>query len=103
MNCKPGDLARTVGIVPLLDRANDRIVRLRNSPSFDGGFWLLEEPESFLVTGLCHTVQGRMFFPGDIAKFLSIHDNNLRPIRGLPGADETLVWAGKPVYQGVPA
>jgi hypothetical protein len=103
MNCKPGDLARTVNIVPLLENGNDRIVKLRNEPPLPGEFWRLEEPVSFVVAGLCHSLQGQMFFPGDIARFDVIHDNCLRPIRGLPGGDETLLWAGKPVDQGVPA
>lgn len=103
MNCKPGDLARTVGIVPVLERANDRIVKLKNQPADPQGFWELEEPIALRVGGLCYSKKGRMFFPGDVASFTLLHDSVLRPIRGLPGADETLVWAGKPAYQGVPA
>lgn len=102
MNCKPGDLARTVGIVPLLENANDRIVKLLNQPSRNG-FWELEEPVLFLVAGLCHLKDGRMYYPGDVAAFDLIHDDCLRPIRGLPDGGDVLVLEDAPVDQGVSA
>ncbi len=98
LNCKPGDLARIVGMHPSLAEANDRIVKLQQLPPVvtDGlPSWRLTERVELVMVG-----NGRRghtsFWIGESVWFDEIPDKYLRPIRGTDGDDETLAWAGKP-------
>lgn len=101
MNCKPGDLARITGMPSAMAAANDRFVRIKNSPPnhgnglVEGGVWDLEELEEVVLLGNI-TYQGVQIWIGETVVFNSLPDKYLRPIRDQPGADETLLWAPVP-------
>jgi hypothetical protein len=85
MNCKPGDLAYTVGC--------------RNAPEVNGH--VVEVVE--LVGPACWLVRGE-FIERNAAMWgvrPHVFDKYLRPIRDNDGEDETLTWA--PRRQGVEA
>lgn len=87
MNCKPGDLARIVGLQHELAELNDRLVRIAEPKVIFGvPGWTFEEPVKFVIRSLCQTLSGLVFFPGDHAKLGELWDCNLRPIRH-PGDD----------------
>lgn len=98
MNCKPGDLARIVGLRDMLATVNDRFVRLKNlPPALDANLWVwqLEEKVSFALPSDC-LYKGFLLRKGWIVSFDSLPDDYLRPIRDQPGEDETLQWLPVP-------
>lgn len=103
MNCKPGDLAYTVGTERTMDiqRAHNvgRVVHVlryvgwhhfprQKSPEPD--VWVCEIKTPMVDAN-------GIEWSGEVL----ISDKNLRPIRDQDGEDETLQWAGKP--EGVTA
>lgn len=104
MNCRPGDLARCVGLPEVLRAANDRFVRLSNSPAvmLDGDWtWALAEPMEIVLLGNC-TQGGVKFWIGETVVVTELQDEYLRPIRDQPGEDEILRIAGRPVTDRSP-
>jgi hypothetical protein len=89
MNCRPGDLARIVGLDPRLG-LNDRIVKLCDaSPLVVEGYvsWRLEQPlEVRLVQSGIYLATGEIFPAGSVLRSLHMADDCLRPIRD-PGSD----------------
>jgi len=109
MNCKPGDLARLVGLPDMLRDARDRIVTLKNEPPvlIDGEIgWALEHPVRFTMRGTASR-KGVLFLDGDRVYFDVMQDKYLRPIRdpGDDAVDEMVRLVGLPVGmpEGVPA
>lgn len=96
MNCKPGDLARIVGLHPALSEAQDRVVLLANeAPVIQSGeaYWRLTKRVEFVLTG-----NGRCgdtdFYIGEAVWFDMLQDKYLRPIRnpGDDAVDESKAW-----------
>lgn len=89
MNCRPGDLARIVGLDPRLG-LNDKIVHLRNEPPFiayGAMSWNLEEP--LLVTLPSAGVNlntGYVYLKGEVLRSTYMADAYLRRIDD-PGDD----------------
>ena len=80
MNCKPGDLAVTVGC--------------RSHPELNGIIMTVDEavaPNIWMCSG--HEIERVSEIYGTRPW---IYDEKLRPIRDSDGEDETLSWAGKP-------
>lgn len=109
MNCRPGDLARVVGLDSRLG-LNDRFVKLLNdSPWYLDGIphWRLEEPIRIVLPGDgVSMTTGRLYSAGERLVAYSLADRYLRPIRdpGDDAVDETLIYAGDPqVRHGEPA
>ena len=109
MNCKPGDLARLVGLPDMLRDARDRIVKLKNDPPLliDGQIvWALEQPVRFTMRGTASR-NGVLFLDGDRVYCNEMQDKYLRPIRdpGDEAVDEMVRLVGLPVGnpEGVPA
>jgi hypothetical protein len=84
MNCRPGDLARVVGLDARLG-LNDKIVRLTNAPAFmlDGmPHWHLEAPvRTVLPTPGISMGNGALVPAGVPLIARSLPDEYLRPIR----------------------
>lgn len=87
MNCKPGDLAVIVrseagneGKFVTCLRLVDRLWIRRDGSDFRAPSWEVDVE----LGG----------WGGDWTSY--VPDSSLRPIRGQPGDDETLAWAGKP-------
>lgn len=90
MNCRPGDLARIVGLHPACG-LNDKIVKLRNeSPVIwvEGAApqWKLEERVSFVADRNVMDLSGTRYFAGELVYVDALADSCLRPIRD-PGSD----------------
>lgn len=98
MNCTVGDLARITGLPAPCASLNDRIVRCVEAEIVHGEpGWRLDRELHFRMTGACRcTKTGETFADGDECAVDSLQDKYLRPIRGLPGQDETLRWAPVP-------
>lgn len=87
MNCRPGDLARIVGVDPRL-KLNDRFVKLADQPSFifmGVPHWRLEQEIAMRleVSGFS-ALTGEMWFKGQHVVLCEVPDCNLRPIRPQP-------------------
>lgn len=82
INCKPGDLARIIRGVN-----RDRLVHVICEHERIG-LWTVKS-----LQRMYDYRRGYDFEPGALG---TVDDASLRPIRGLPGEDETLRWAGKP-------
>lgn len=100
MNCKPGDLARVVGLPKQLQLGNNRIVRLKNLPPVEiEGLpcWELEDTLQFNLVGKIHTHKDDFRY-GDPVCLDAVPDQYLRPIRdpGDDAKDETLQWLPVP-------
>jgi hypothetical protein len=80
MNCKPGDLAVTVGC-----RSHPELngILLTVVEAVATNIWLCSGHE---IERVCEIYGGKPW----------IYDEKLRPIRDNDGEDETLAWAGKP-------
>lgn len=95
MNCKQGDLARTVNFEAAIDFLNDRIVRcvkFLRIKDIDG--WQLEDAIVVEKHNGFLDVHKRLHLPNIAFKIEWIGDSHLRPIRS-PGddeQDETLQW-----------
>jgi hypothetical protein len=89
MNCRPGDLARIVGLPGEL-RLNDHFVSLADQPPFmvhGCPHWALEKPLDFtLGIGGTNSVTGERFYAGQPVRITELPDYCLRPIRD-PGPD----------------
>lgn len=104
MNCKPGDLAIIIRDIEGYDGKNypdvlfqartaGRIVLLaKPDVDADQPAWLLETPFDTQVSSKVFVGIGEVY---------AVDDDDVRPIRDQPGADETLTWASKP--EAVPA
>ncbi|WP_321904412.1 hypothetical protein [Paraburkholderia tropica] len=82
MNCKPGDLAVTVG---MREAANNGVIVEVDSLAFShhhGVVWNIRHRMPMIVD--CGRNAGRWVDHGQI------HDSNLRPISGVPVHDEQL-------------
>lgn len=89
MNCSPGDLARIVGVHPLL-AITDRIVRLQHAPPIyigSNAYWRLETALTLIPTADFIDARGMHVAAGQIARTDKVADLYLRPIRN-PGDDE---------------
>jgi hypothetical protein len=84
MNCKQGDLAVYVGLVPEVLGTIVQVVGLKLI--CDVGHMGGAGPAWFVDPPIKHSGQ----------LWVSVLDSALRPIRDNDGADETLAWAGKP-------
>jgi len=85
MNCRKGDLAFIVGLMPALDGANDRVVRCIEQSEGLGEetMWRLDRDIELVlpVDGRCSRTN--TFFPaGSVVYFDELPDRHLRPIRG---------------------
>lgn len=89
MNCRPGDLARIVGLHPCL-RLNDKIVKLADEPPFmqlGAPHWRLETPiELTLEVNAFNSLSGERWSRGSKVVLEEVPDQHLRPIRD-PGSD----------------
>lgn len=88
MNCRPGDLARVVGLHPLFG-LNDKIVQLANLPPvvWSAGAapqWRFEKPIFFLTSRNVVDASGTRYFAGEKVGIDAMADANLRPIRPQP-------------------
>jgi hypothetical protein len=88
VNCKPGDLAVTVGMFEPTN--NGVIVEVLGLVGVDhaGTIWHIKHRTPMLVD--CGPYAGRRVTHGDI------HDSNLRPISGVPVNDELPVETNIP-------
>lgn len=97
MNCRPGDLARIVGMPGPLREANDRIVRLKNQPPMidEKGqpLWRLESRVDFVALGNAKS-NGVAFWVGTPLTIDELQDKYLRPIRPQAddATDESTAW-----------
>lgn len=101
LRCRPGDLARIVGMPYQLRGLNDRFVKLADEQPFlvEGYWsWRLAEPVETCLLGNARQ-GGRFYYVGETVVVEILQDEFLRPIRGTDGDDETLAWAGKPATQ----
>ena len=103
MNCKPGDLAllkadgslwHVIRMTPPADFLLPDGFTHIGAGSEHGDLWLCE---SLRFGGHSVPIEYRPGVRGTrVAKFASISDSHLIPIRDNPGADETLAWAPVP-------
>lgn len=98
MNCKQGEIARTVGLPPDLDAANHRFVRCMEPCVILGQpAWVLDRPIGFVMRGFGTSLpNGNVFVPGQEAMIYRLQDAYLRPIRGDDSEDEVLRESSKP-------
>ena len=105
MNCKPGDLARVVGMPKQLQMANNRIVKIKNLPPIEVegcACWILEDTLHVQVVGKMKTSRDT-FLRGEQACVDALPDANLRPLRdpGDDAQDESLSWLPVPSREEV--
>jgi hypothetical protein len=101
LNCRPGDLARVVGVEAATGLA-DRFVRLADeAPHLRGGAWYWRLAPAILCTPLanCHRADGVIVPAGTTVSIDNIADTHLRPVRdpGPDAVDEILQRIGAPV------
>lgn len=103
MNCKPGDLAVIVGFNPLIPEITGRIVEVLSAAPAAGDFRLPDGRTNeaagpgFWIVKFQNPVRARLDSGGTrLALYGACPDRRLRPLRGDPGADETMTWAGLP-------
>lgn len=95
LNCRPGDLARVVGLPPSCRLGNDRFVKLKNEPAFIGHggdpCWKLEEAFTFAMAADAQSVwTGEVFVEGQLVYVYELEDKYLRPIRGGETPEESI-------------
>ena len=103
MNCKPNDLAFITRPPKSMEEIRGRTVRVVTPGTGPKGcpIWSIEGRLEFVMVGNGTDSEGSKRYIGESVWLDQVEDGWLTPIRGEPGADETLQWAGKP--EGVAA
>lgn len=107
MNCKPGDLARVVGLPKQLQLGNNRIVQLKKLPPIEiegCACWVLEDALQVTLVGKIKTTRDTFKLEEPVC-LDALPDIYLRPIHdpGDDAQDETLTWLPVPSREGQPA